>query len=62
MSNFCKLAAVGLGWERAFGFATGDPARTIMDMDDEAKRWVEIDNAGNVIPVWRAFEMLMSSP
>ncbi|KAI5115441.1 hypothetical protein M0805_008893 [Coniferiporia weirii] len=56
-SNFCKLAAVGFGWERAFGFDEGDPDTTLMRMDDERKRWVEIDNAGNIVPVWRAFEM-----
>ncbi|THH00997.1 hypothetical protein EW145_g6998 [Phellinidium pouzarii] len=56
-SNFCKLAAVGLGWERAFGFEAGDPDTTVMAMDDARKRWVEIDNAGSIVPVWRAFEM-----
>lgn len=59
-SNFCKLSAVGLGWERGFGFAEGDPDTSIMAMDDDTKRWVEIDNKGNIIPVWRAFEMFMA--
>ncbi|KAH8110708.1 hypothetical protein DFH11DRAFT_1730151 [Phellopilus nigrolimitatus] len=54
-SNFCKLAAVGLGWERAFGFLEEDT--TQMDIDDSRKRWVEIDNAGSIIPVWRPFEL-----
>lgn len=56
-SNFCKLAAVGLGWDQAFGFAPGDPDRTIMTMDEARKRWVEIDLKGSVDPVWRAFEL-----
>lgn len=55
-SNFCKLSAVGLGWTRAFGFEDGDPNRK-MTMDDAKKRWVEIDNRGDIDPVWRAFEL-----
>ncbi|KAL5533636.1 hypothetical protein ACEPAG_96 [Sanghuangporus baumii] len=56
-SNFCKISAVGLGWERAFGFLPGDPDKQAMEMDDNRKRWVEIDLKGAVTPVWRAFEL-----
>ncbi|OCB87077.1 hypothetical protein A7U60_g5812 [Sanghuangporus baumii] len=56
-SNFCKLSAVGLGWERAFGFLPGDSDKQAMAMDDNRKRWVELDLKGAVTPVWRAFEL-----
>lgn len=51
-SNICKLSAVGLGWDRAFG--------TVNDMglmDEKTKGWVEIDNGGQIAPVWEAFEL-----
>lgn len=48
---------MGQGWEPAFGFEDGDLDKTIMTMNDEKKRWVEIDNAGEIDPVWRAFEL-----
>lgn len=56
-SNICKLAAVGLGWDRAFGFETGDPDKNLHEMVDERKRWLEIDNRGDIEPTWRALEM-----
>ncbi|EJU02828.1 hypothetical protein DACRYDRAFT_65986 [Dacryopinax primogenitus] len=40
-SHVCKLAAMTLGWERAM----------------EEKRWVEIDNRGDIEPVWSAFQL-----
>ena len=51
-SNVCKLAAVGLGWDRAFGKvdATGS-------VDQNGKHWVEIDEKGQIRPVWHAFEL-----
>ena len=50
---------MGLGWERAFGFEAGDPPPydDRMTMDEDRKRWIEIDNAGSIDPVWRALEM-----
>ncbi|KAF9011129.1 hypothetical protein BDQ17DRAFT_1272573 [Cyathus striatus] len=51
-SNVCRIAAVGLGWTRAFGDV--DQMGTI---DTEHKRWVEIDEAGRIVPVWQAFEL-----
>ncbi|EJD54235.1 hypothetical protein AURDEDRAFT_109967 [Auricularia subglabra TFB-10046 SS5] len=38
-SNVCRLAAVALGWERAFN----------------EKRWVEVDVKGSLAPIWSAF-------
>ncbi|TFY67983.1 hypothetical protein EVG20_g3728 [Dentipellis fragilis] len=54
-SSVCRLSAVGLGWDRAFGF--GFKKHDEGDIDEEHKRWIEIDEAGVVDPVWQAFEM-----
>ena len=51
-SNICKLSAVGLGWERAFGSVDD-----MGEMEKDTKGWVEIDNAGNIAPVWEAFQL-----
>jgi len=51
-SSVCKLSAVGLGWERAFGFVN-----EMGEIDGKRKGWVEIDNAGQIEPVWEAFEL-----
>ncbi|KAA1471440.1 hypothetical protein DENSPDRAFT_837431 [Dentipellis sp. KUC8613] len=54
-SSVCRLSAVGLGWDRAFGF--GFKKHDEGDIDEEHKRWIEVDEAGVVDPVWQAFEM-----
>ncbi|RDB29466.1 hypothetical protein Hypma_016066 [Hypsizygus marmoreus] len=51
-SNVCKLSAVGLGWDRAFG-AVDDMGY----VDEKRKRWVEIDQKGQIVPVWEPFEL-----
>ncbi|KAG6812844.1 hypothetical protein H0H92_015942 [Tricholoma furcatifolium] len=51
-SNVCKLAAVGLGWEAAFGTVESSGA-----IDDEHKGWVEIDQNGAIVPIWWPFEL-----
>ncbi|KAF8899274.1 hypothetical protein BD779DRAFT_1666971 [Infundibulicybe gibba] len=51
-ANACKMAAVGLGWERAFG-----KVDKMGNIDNENKRWVEIDQKGHIVPVWRPFEL-----
>jgi len=51
-SNVCKLAAVGLGWDRAFG-----KVDAMGSVDQKGKHWVEIDEKGQVRPVWHAFEL-----
>ena len=49
-STVCRLSALGFGWDGAFGsLAT--------EIDNAAKRWVEIDNAGSLVPQWEAFEL-----
>lgn len=54
-SNICKLSAVALGWDRAFGFDANDAQQ--MDIDNSRKRWVDVDDAGKIAPSWRAFDM-----
>ena len=44
------MSALGLGWDRAFGDLENG-------IDEERKRWVEIDNAGAILPLWEAFEV-----
>lgn len=62
-SNMCKLAAVGLGWDRAFGFSNGGeeevlrPGEFQNEIDNERKRWIDIDSRGIIEPAWRPFEL-----
>ncbi|KAF8167535.1 hypothetical protein B0H34DRAFT_20508 [Crassisporium funariophilum] len=51
-SNVCKLAAVGLGWERAFG-----EVDEMGSVDEKGKHWIEIDEKGQIVPVWQAFQL-----
>jgi hypothetical protein len=51
-SSICKLSAVGLGWDRAFGVVD-----EMGEMDHKMKGWVEIDNAGRIVPSWEAFDL-----
>lgn len=46
------MSAVAMGWASAFGTVdeTGE-------MSKDRHGWVEIDNGGNVSPVWQAFEV-----
>ncbi|THH23128.1 hypothetical protein EUX98_g8050 [Antrodiella citrinella] len=44
-SSICKAAAVGLGWDRAFGFGDGSD-HTQGKIDNTRKRWVDLDNKG----------------
>ncbi|KDQ63088.1 hypothetical protein JAAARDRAFT_29085 [Jaapia argillacea MUCL 33604] len=54
-SNICKMTAVGLGWERAFGYGNG--RHEDGNINESSKRWVEIDNNGAIAPIWQAFEL-----
>jgi len=48
-STVCRLSALGFGWDGAFG-------SLVTEVDNAAKRWVEIDNAGSLVPQWEPFE------
>ncbi|KAI0307629.1 hypothetical protein B0F90DRAFT_1829427 [Multifurca ochricompacta] len=54
-SNVCKMAAVALDWDRAFGYGFGDDSAG--DVNQEYARWIEVDEKGNISPPWMAFEM-----
>lgn len=59
-SNFCKIAATGLGWERAFGFDTEslrDNPNAQASSNKERQRWIDIDSRGLIEPEWRAFQL-----
>ncbi|KAF9453884.1 hypothetical protein P691DRAFT_812502 [Macrolepiota fuliginosa MF-IS2] len=51
-SNICKMMAVGLGWDKAFGRVD-----EMGYLDDHHKGWVEIEQKGQIIPLWSAFEL-----
>jgi len=51
-SSVCRLSAIGLGWDRGFGIV-----KKMGEIDDNAKGWVEIDNASGIDPSWEAFEL-----
>jgi hypothetical protein len=51
-SSVCRLSAVGLGWDRAFGNVNETGS-----IDEEGKGWVEIDQRDNIRPVWEPFEL-----
>ncbi|KAJ6609341.1 hypothetical protein B0H10DRAFT_2064437 [Mycena sp. CBHHK59/15] len=50
-SVVCKLAAVGLGWKRAFGLVD-----EMGYIEKETRRWIDVDLKGRVVPVWEAFQ------
>ncbi|KAI0271471.1 hypothetical protein BC834DRAFT_445173 [Gloeopeniophorella convolvens] len=54
-SNVCKMAAAGLGWDRAFGYGFRDDSAG--DVNQEYARWIEVDVKGGFSPPWRAFEL-----
>ncbi|KAK7040150.1 hypothetical protein VNI00_009956 [Paramarasmius palmivorus] len=49
-SVICKLSAIGLGWEAAFG-----ELEEMGFINKEHRRWVEIDEAGSIIPEWSRY-------
>ncbi|KAI0347827.1 hypothetical protein BDW22DRAFT_1349892 [Trametopsis cervina] len=55
-SNVCKISAIGLGWNRAWGYEDGQEDERGVPNPDK-KRWVEIDNKGAIAPEWTAFEV-----
>lgn len=55
-SNVCQLSAVGLGWNRAFGFDDG-VGHEEHDVEDARRRWVTTENQGAAGTVWKGFEM-----
>ncbi|KAJ3570634.1 hypothetical protein NP233_g4277 [Leucocoprinus birnbaumii] len=51
-SNVCKMLAVGLGWDNAFGSVD-----ELGSLDKDHEGWVELEEKGTVVPIWKAFEL-----
>lgn len=41
-----------MGWEKAFGHVDD-----MGNMDNNGKGWIDVDQKGQIIPVWEAFEL-----
>jgi hypothetical protein len=41
-----------MGWEKAFG-----QVDDMGNMDNNGKGWIDVDQKGQIIPVWEAFEL-----
>ncbi|KAH9849198.1 hypothetical protein C2E23DRAFT_840279 [Lenzites betulinus] len=54
-SNVCRSAALGFGFDRAFGF-DDDGDYTLGEINRERRRWVDVDVDGKIEPAWVAFE------
>lgn len=54
-STVCKLSAVALDWDRAFGYGFGGDS--IGYVNQEHARWIEVDEKGNISPEWKAFQL-----
>jgi hypothetical protein len=54
-SNVCKMAAVALDWDRAFGYGFKDDSAG--EVNQEHARWIEVDEKGSIAPPWRPFDM-----
>jgi len=54
-SNVCKMVAVALDWDRAFGYGYRDD--TAGEVNQEHARWIEVDEKGSMSPPWRPFEL-----
>ncbi|KAK0209271.1 hypothetical protein DFS33DRAFT_1380760 [Desarmillaria ectypa] len=51
-SAVCKLSAVALGWEKAFGHLDNYGL-----IDRQLMGWVDVDQKGRIIPEWAAFDL-----
>ncbi|KAH9969145.1 hypothetical protein BC827DRAFT_1121921 [Russula dissimulans] len=54
-SNVCKMVAVALDWDRAFGYGYRDDSAG--EVNQERARWIEVDEKGSMSPSWRPFEL-----
>ena len=50
------MAALGFGFERAFGF-DDDGDHYMGEPNPKRARWVDVDNANRIVPAWEAFEL-----
>ncbi|KAI0778815.1 hypothetical protein BD413DRAFT_512009 [Trametes elegans] len=54
-SNVCTTAALGFGFDRAFGF-DDDGDYSMGAINRERRRWVDVDVDGRITPEWEPFE------
>jgi len=54
-SNVCKMAAVALDWDRAFGYGFRDDSAG--EVNQAHARWIEVDQKGDISPSWKAFQL-----
>jgi hypothetical protein len=54
-SNVCKMAAVALDWDLAFGYGFRDAS--LGEVNQEHARWIEVDEKGAISPPWRPFQL-----
>ncbi|KAI0286846.1 hypothetical protein BGY98DRAFT_942242 [Russula aff. rugulosa BPL654] len=54
-SNVCRMAAVALDWDRAFGYGFRDDY--LGEVNQEHARWIDVDEKGAISPSWKAFQM-----
>ncbi|KAI0640097.1 hypothetical protein C8Q77DRAFT_1084610 [Trametes polyzona] len=54
-SNVCRMAALGFGFDRAFGYDDGGDY-SAGSVNRERRRWVDVDVDGRIEPAWVAFE------
>lgn len=54
-SNVCKMAAVALDWDRAFGYGFRDDSTG--EVNQAHARWIEVDQKGDISPPWKAFQL-----
>jgi hypothetical protein len=50
-SAICKAAALGFGWDKAFGAIS-----ELGDIDQTNAAWVDVDQKGQVVPAWKGFD------
>lgn len=52
-SAVCKLAAVVMGWDKAFGKIDQVEGK----IDKHQAGWIEVDIKGRTLPEWQAFDL-----
>ena len=49
------MAAVALGWDRAFGYGFRDDS--LGEVNQAHACWIEVDEKGAISPIWKAFQL-----
>lgn len=51
-SNICRASALGYGFVHVFGHMDEQG-----EINQEKARWVDVDEKGNILPEWEAYEL-----